>query len=219
MAGALESSTSEVRDITKRTNVPIIEVQDDRLPPLKLTSNPSSSQKEKSKESTKDDKLRERSPYKSPYSETEEDQSESERKRQRMVREPLTAMEIKIAADSAWHDFEHTLIYIGRDDYSKDFTWDNDVWCLKWRNIMEGLYPEPTEYAPTPQMDKNGYPKWAKVIPYNSIHLKYEGKIWKKGHEFETLDPVKMWMEDRWTSVRRVYGDDFTQKLFMRCLS
>ena len=28
-----------------------------------------------------------------------------------------------------------------------------------------------------------------------------------------------MWLEDRWTLVRRMYGDECTQKLFMRCFT
>ena len=40
----------------------------------------------------------------------------------------------------------------------------------------------------------------------------------ERTEEYESLNPIEMWMEDRWTFVRRMLGDKFTQKLFIRCI-
>ena len=56
-----------------------------------------------------------------------------------------------------------------------------------------------------------------KVVPYNSCYLPDEEK--KRDVLAKDLNPVDMWLEDRWVLVRRIYGSAFTQKLFMQCLT
>ena len=38
-----------------------------------------------------------------------------------------------------------------------------------------------------------------------------------KGVEHRELNPVEMWLEDRWVLTRRIYGSELTQKLFIQC--
>ena len=83
---------------------------------------------------------------------------------------------------------------------------------------MEGLYFQPESYAPKPALDKNGYPMWKRVTQYSSCHLKKEGDVEKSLENYKKLDPVSMWQENRWTFLQRFFGDEFAQKLFMRCI-
>ena len=87
-----------------------------------------------------------------------------------------------------------------------------------WKDIIGDLHFEPEYYSPVPYYN-NGYPQWRRVIQYNSCFLRYEGAYEKPEQDLKYLDPVKMWLEDRWVFIRRMYGDEFTQKLFMRCLT
>ena len=53
--------------------------------------------------------------------------------------------------------------------------------------------------------------RFKRVIPYNSCYLpKHSDEI-----EAEALNPVTMWLEYRWVFVRRFYGSEFAQKLFI----
>ena len=35
----------------------------------------------------------------------------------------------------------------------------------------------------------------------------------------QVIKPVEMWLEDRWVFLRRMYGSELVQKLFMQCLT
>ena len=35
----------------------------------------------------------------------------------------------------------------------------------------------------------------------------------------QAIKPVEMWQEDRWVFLRRMYGSELVQKLFMQCLT
>ena len=54
-------------------------------------------------------------------------------------------------------------------------------------------------------------------MPYNSCYLPEEEK--NKDVHSKDLNPVEMWLEDRWVLVRRMYGSALTQKLFVQRLS
>ena len=54
-------------------------------------------------------------------------------------------------------------------------------------------------------------------MPYNSCYLPEEEK--NKDVHSKDLNPVAMWLEDRWVLVRRMYGSALTQKLFVQRLS
>ena len=41
----------------------------------------------------------------------------------------------------------------------------------------------------------------------------------KSASDFESLNPLQVWQEDAWTFVRRMYGDDLTQKLFYQFIT
>ena len=86
-------------------------------------------------------------------------------------------MDIKIASDDFWFNRKTIATHISNQEYAKDFTWHDGTWVFKWRLIVEGLYFQPEPYAPRPQIDKNGYPIWKRVVQYNSCYLKYEGNI------------------------------------------
>ena len=51
-------------------------------------------------------------------------------------------------------------------------------------------------------------------MPYNSCYLPNEERV-----EPREINPVEMWIEDRWVLLRRVYGSELTQKLFIQCLT
>ena len=108
--------------------------------------------------------------------------------------------------------------FIDRRSYPKYFCHNNGDWSLKWSEIIRDLQFEPEYYSPVPDF-KDGDPQWRKVIQYNSCYLRYDGAHEKSEQDYKVLNPVEMWLEDRWTFVRRMYGDEFTQKLFMRCLT
>ena len=107
---------------------------------------------------------------------------------------------------------------ISNQEYSKDFTWHEGTCVFKWHEIKEGLYFQPESYAPKPARDKNGYPLWKRVIQYNACYLKKEGDFETSVENYKKLDPVSMWQEYRWIFLRRILGDEFVQKLFMRCI-
>ena len=63
---------------------------------------------------------------------------------------------------------------------------------------------------------QHGLPTWANVpVPYNMPYLPNKPKDVRQ----KTIDPVDMWLEDRWVFVRRVLGTEFVQKLFILCLT
>ena len=93
------------------------------------------------------------------------------------------------------------------------------IWCLGTQSIMEGRHFGPEYYAPIPHPNDNGYPIWENVNQYNQRYLQSHGTIEKTMDDYEPLSPVKLWMKDRWTFVRRIFGDELIQKTFMKCSS
>ena len=69
-------------------------------------------------------------------------------------------------------------------------------------------------YCPAPKRI-NGVPHWEKVVPYNINYLPSGGNSVVR----KAIDPVAMWLEDRWVLLRRIYGSELVQKLFMHCLT
>ena len=72
-------------------------------------------------------------------------------------------------------------------------------------------------YAPRLQTCMNGRLKYERVTPYNLKWLKKN----KQGNPVSEekrvkFEPASVWLEDRWTLVRRMAGDELTQKLFYR---
>ena len=51
--------------------------------------------------------------------------------------------------------------------------------------------------------------------PYNMPYLPSRRKDVRE----KIIDPVDMWLEDRWVFARRVLGTEFVQKLFIMCLT
>ena len=64
----------------------------------------------------------------------------------------------------------------------------------------------------------HGYPLWKRVVQYNACYLKKDGDVENSEENCKKLDPVTMWQEPRWIFLRRMFGDEFVQKLFMRCI-
>ena len=54
-----------------------------------------------------------------------------------------------------------------------------------------------------------------KVVPYNACYL----PIGNWPVDRKAIDPVAMWLEDRWVLLRRIYGSELVQKIFMRCVN
>ena len=53
------------------------------------------------------------------------------------------------------------------------------------------------------------------MTEYNSRWLKKnKSRELKKPQDYESLDPFKLWMEDRWIFCRRMAGDGLCQKAF-----
>ena len=63
----------------------------------------------------------------------------------------------------------------------------------------------------------NGRLRYGKVTPYNLKWLK-KNKDGKPIPEEKRIkfEPASVWLEDRWTLVRRMAGDELTQKLFYK---
>ena len=69
-------------------------------------------------------------------------------------------------------------------------------------------------------MCADGRLKYVKVTPYNSKRLKQNQKGEPVPEEQRVkFEPVSVWFEDRWTLVRRMAGDELTQKFFYKFAS
>ena len=86
--------------------------------------------------------------------------------------------------------------------------------CAK--EVLRGLYFKVEPYAPRMQKGANGGFKYVKVKPYNGKLLKYQKEGIMSGEQREGFDPASAWLEDRWTFVRRMAGDELKQKLFAK---
>ena len=78
------------------------------------------------------------------------------------------------------------------------------------------MYFKVEPYAPRMQKGANGGFKYVKVKPYNGKWLKYQKEGIMSGEQREGFDPASAWLEDRWTLVRRMAGDELTQNFFYK---
>ena len=128
------------------------------------------------------------------------------------VAESIIPEEIYRAAAAAWSRFRGKLEYIESNDIPKSFTRQHDRRFFYFGHMVEDLKFEHDFYCPKPKM-VNGEPLWEKVVPYNACYLpNHDDRI-----DHRELNPVEMWLEDRWILTRRIYGSELTQKLFMQC--
>ena len=78
----------------------------------------------------------------------------------------------------------------------------------------------PEYVAPLPTKDHRDRAKFAHLDhPYNNIYLQYrvdkeKKRVLKRPDEHVALNPVKLWIEDRWRFVRRIFGHAWNQKVF-----
>ena len=63
---------------------------------------------------------------------------------------------------------------------------------------MEGFKFKVEDFSPVPTINQGTY-TWPRVIASNSKYLRYTDDKEKAVTEYEPLNPVKMWLEDRWT--------------------
>ena len=101
--------------------------------------------------------------------------------------------------------------------YPKLFTYFAGELHFCSREVLRGLYFKVEPYAPRMQTCANGRLKYVRVSPYNLKWLKknQKGEPVPEGQRVE-FEPVSVWLEDRWTFVRRTAGDELTQKLFYK---
>ena len=85
--------------------------------------------------------------------------------------------------------------------------------CAKY--VLRGLYFNVEPYAPRLQTCMNGRLRYERVTPYNLKWLKknQDGEPIPEGQRMK-FEPASVWLEDRWTFVRRMAGDELTQNLF-----
>ena len=116
-------------------------------------------------------------------------------------------------ASGAWRYRYNKLTWIDSKP-RKVFTQNNGRKYLDLSQTVQDLNFKFETYSPPPRK-MNGVPFWEKVVPYNACYLPQgDARVCHK-----TLDPVDMWMEDRWVLLRRIYGSELIQKLFMQCLT
>ena len=95
--------------------------------------------------------------------------------------------------------------------YTKFLMWKHGECFLYARDILKNLTFKPLYYC---------QPKGTKSLEYNSVWLpKTRSGEKKSASDFESLNPLQVWQEDAWTFVRRMYGDDLTQKLFYQFIT
>ena len=71
----------------------------------------------------------------------------------RQLEEPVTASDIKDAAEKICHEHGHLARKISIEEFPKHFVWHMATWSFKWRDIMMDLRFEPTSYAPIQAKD------------------------------------------------------------------
>ena len=85
------------------------------------------------------------------------------------------------------------------------------------KDVLRGPSFDTEPYAPRLQIGMDGRLKYEHVTPYNFKWLKKD----KWGNPMPDegrvrFEPASVWIEDRWTFVRRMAGDELTQKLFYK---
>ena len=82
---------------------------------------------------------------------------------------------------------------------------------------MYGLRFKAEPYSPILQVKADGNFKFIRVTEYNSKWLKMtKDKAPKDNDSYVPLEPIAVWVEDRWILCRRLLGDEFCQKVFYR---
>ena len=85
------------------------------------------------------------------------------------------------------------------------------------KNVLRGLYFDVEPYAPRLQTFTNGRLRYERVTPYNLKWLKknQDGEPVPEGQRMK-FEPASVWLEDRWTLVRRMAGGELMQKRFYK---
>ena len=122
--------------------------------------------------------------------------------------------EIKSLAAEAWSSDYHKMKYCPGN--KPKFVNKGDKKFFDFSHLVEDLEFNFEFYSTRPKK-QHGTPVWEKVVPYNSCYLPADER--NKEVQTKELNPVEMWLEDRWILVRRIYGSVLTQKLFIQCLS
>ena len=118
-----------------------------------------------------------------------------------------------LLAKEAWRLYEDKLTNVSK--YNPIYRRLDGKDCIDFTNVVGDLNFEFEFYSTRPKR-QNGSPIWDRVVPYNSCYLPDDGK---KEVSLRELNPVEMWLEDRWIFVRRIYGSTLAQKLFIQCLN
>ena len=121
--------------------------------------------------------------------------------------------EIRRMSKDAWRLHQEKLVFV--DKYKPIYRNLNGKDCIDFTNMVGDLKFKFEFYGSRPKR-QNGIPVWGEVIPYNSCYLPDDGN---KKVPCKELNPVEMWLEDRWVFARRIYGSAFVQKLFIQCLN
>ena len=121
--------------------------------------------------------------------------------------------EIRSLSRDAWRFHPEKLDFV--EKYKPIYCYLNCMNCVDFTAMAGDLNFEFEFYSSRPKR-QNGVPHWGEVIPYNSCYLPDDGN---KKVAYKELNPVEMWMEDRWIFARRIYGSELIQKIFMMCLN
>ena len=114
----------------------------------------------------------------------------------------------------AWKDYYWRMKL--ESHYKPQYCWKFGKKYVDFSGEVRGLTFKWELYTATRPKRQHGIPTWTSVpAPYNMPYLPNRTKDVRE----KTIDPIDMWLEDRWVFVRRVLGTEFTQKLFMMCLT
>merc|ERR1711973_799824 len=106
------------------------------------------------------------------------------------------------------------LFYIDSPTKRKFHLRDGRKYLFDMTRLTQDLELEEETYSKRPRVI-DGHSVWPEVAPYNACYLpKGNPEIQRRA-----LNPVDVWLEDRWVLLRRIYGSEFVQKLFMQCMT
>ena len=95
--------------------------------------------------------------------------------------------------------------------YAKFLMWKHEECFLYTRDILRNLTFKPLYYC---------QPKGTKSLEYNSVWLpKTRSGEKKSPFAYKSLNPLEVWQEDAWIFLRRIYGDNLSQKLFYQVMT
>ena len=92
----------------------------------------------------------------------------------------------------SWRLYQEKLVFV--DKYKPIYRNLNGKECIDFTNMVGDLKFKFEFYSSRPKR-QNGMPVWGEVIPYNSCYLPDDGN---RKVPCEKLNPVEMWLEDRW---------------------